>query len=207
MKPRATVRRLQRASAWLVILALLGSCKAVLGIKDVSQGDCADDAECPSTGDACTATTCVDFRCVTSDICSAAICDSGFSQPSNPACATCDTDYCCAEWTTCNGDSVCATCATTSGATGCDTNTAFYAASACEGLHCGAACGLGGICATGYTSQDADCDACQSERCCAEWSACLADATCRQCGTECAQNSLYQVYDNCRSTHCSASCA
>ncbi|MFO0553796.1 MAG: hypothetical protein U0271_35760 [Polyangiaceae bacterium] len=161
---------------------------------------------------------CYDASCKTDVACAFPICDSGLVYP-DEACATCLTDStsCCASATACAGDQACLACLSDPMTAGCDTNTNYQAILACSTgapPNCGPSCATN-VCDSGLGyPNNASCNFCLGESCCAEMTACAADTAadgCLDCitgsasaGANCDANTAFAAIKACDNTNCQA---
>lgn len=110
------------------------------------------------------------------------ICDSRLDL-GDPACASCFGGSCCDDVADCLQDDTCLQCINGGlSSEDCAASAAYAALSLCWNDTCGDVCGLvAGICESGLTTGDQACDQCMNASCCADFSACLADADCQSC--------------------------
>lgn len=148
-------------------------------------------------------------ECASDALCKAPSC--GFTAQ-DAMCQTCFENKCCAQMSACAADKDCTTCATSPSASqpaSCATNALYQAEQSCISMSCFAECG-GSKC--GFGSDNATCNTCYEDKCCAELSACAMDSTCVSCVTtstpaaSCASNPLVKAARTCVNGNCATAC-
>jgi hypothetical protein len=140
------------------------------------------------------------------------------------ACGECAEASCCDELATCDANSACpalidcrAACSDQACVNQCNLThepgfVDFANLDGCLMTECSAECPTSdGICDTGLTIGDPECDQCLGDNCCTPLTACLNDAACSACidgtGVDCANDALFGAVDACFTDNCSAMCS
>ncbi len=148
-------------------------------------------------------------ECASDPLCQKPACGFSFT---DATCTTCVEGACCTEDQACYDDTACSACATsTTPDPSCNNDTKLAALRICYQKNCATECGLTPA-QCGFSAQNATCQSCFEQSCCAATKACAEDVDCSICATSasppasCAQNQLSNDFNTCLGTNCASQC-